>query len=56
MLGRFKTIIVPEINLGQLLKIIRANYLIDAVGINEMRGKMFRIADLVDKTVQIIGR
>ena len=56
VLGRFKTIIVPEINLGQLLKIIRANYLIDAVGINEMRGKMFRIADLVDKTLQIIGR
>ena len=56
VLGRFKTIIIPEINLGQLLKIIRANYLIDAVGINEMRGKMFRIADLVDKTLQIIGR
>ena len=56
VLGRFKTIIVPEINLGQLLKVIRANYLIDAVGINEMRGKMFRIADLVEKTLQIIGR
>ena len=56
VLGRFKTIIVPEINLGQLLKIIRANFLVDAVGINEMRGKMFRIADLVDKTLQIIGR
>ncbi|MCH7847689.1 MAG: 2-oxoacid:acceptor oxidoreductase subunit alpha [Planctomycetes bacterium] len=56
VLGRFKTIIIPEINLGQLLKVIRAEYLIDAVGINEMRGKMFRIADLVEKTLQIIGR
>ena len=56
VLSRFKTIIIPEINLGQLLKVIRADYLIDAVGINEMRGKMFRIADLVEKTLQIIGR
>ena len=34
---------VPEINLGQLLLLLRARYLVDAVGYNRVRGKPFRI-------------
>ena len=56
VMRRFKTIIIPEINLGQLRFLIRAHYLVDAIGINEVKGKMFRVQDLVNKTIEIIQR
>ena len=56
MLGNFKTIIVPEINLGQLIKLIRSEFLIDAIGINEVRGQPFRIDTIVNKTLEIMNR
>ncbi|MCH8824001.1 MAG: 2-oxoacid:acceptor oxidoreductase subunit alpha [Planctomycetes bacterium] len=56
VLGNFKTIIVPEINLGQLVKLIRCEFLIDAIGINEVRGQPFRIDTLVRKTLEIMNR
>ncbi|MHC4710070.1 MAG: 2-oxoacid:acceptor oxidoreductase subunit alpha, partial [Planctomycetota bacterium] len=56
VLGRFKTIVVPEINLGQLLMLIRGQFLVDAIGINEVRGKMFRVDTLVEKTLEILNR
>jgi len=56
VMGRFKTIIIPEINLGQLRLLIRAHFLIDAIGINEMRGKAFLVETLVDRTLEILKR
>jgi 2-oxoglutarate ferredoxin oxidoreductase subunit alpha len=56
VLGRFKTVIIPEINLGQLRMLIRARHLVDAIGINETRGKMFLVDDLVRKTLEIMER
>ena len=41
--------LIPEVNLGQLLLLIRAKYLIDAVGYDKVRGKPFRIAEIVTK-------
>ena len=41
--------LIPEVNLGQLLMLIRARYLIDAVGYDKVRGKPFRIAEIVDE-------
>ncbi|MEE8459525.1 MAG: 2-oxoglutarate ferredoxin oxidoreductase subunit alpha, partial [Phycisphaerales bacterium] len=56
VMGRFKTIIIPEINLGQLRRLIRADFLIDAIGINEVRGKAFLVDTLVNKTLEILNR
>ncbi len=56
VLGRFKTIVIPEINLGQLRALIRAKFLIDVIGINEVRGKMFLVESLVHKTLEILDR
>jgi 2-oxoglutarate ferredoxin oxidoreductase subunit alpha len=56
VLGRFKTIVIPEINLGQLLMLIRGQFLVDAIGINEVRGKMFRVDTLIEKTLEILSR
>jgi 2-oxoglutarate ferredoxin oxidoreductase subunit alpha len=46
VLRNFKRVLIPEINLGQLRMLIRARYLIDAVGLNRVRGKPFRIAEV----------
>jgi len=47
ILGRFKKVLVPEINLGQLVKVIRAEYLVDAQGFNEIRGLPFKVRAIV---------
>ena len=38
LLKRFKKVVIPEINNGQLIKIIRAEYLVDAIGYNKIKG------------------
>lgn len=49
VLGKFDKVIIPEINLGQLSMLIRAKYLIDAIGFNLVKGKPFKVSDLVRK-------
>lgn len=46
MLGRFDHILVPEMNAGQLVTLLRATYLVPAEGLNQVTGKPFRIADI----------
>ncbi|TMD30550.1 MAG: 2-oxoglutarate ferredoxin oxidoreductase subunit alpha, partial [Chloroflexi bacterium] len=48
VLGRYERLLVPEINLGQLSMLVRARYLVDAIGYDRVRGKPFRIAEIVD--------
>jgi 2-oxoglutarate ferredoxin oxidoreductase subunit alpha len=48
VLGRYDKVLVPEINLGQLLKLVRAEFLVDAIGYNRVRGLPFRAAELED--------
>ena len=49
ILKRFKRVVVPELNLGQLSKILRATYLVDAKGINKVQGKPFKVSELVSR-------
>ena len=53
-LKNFKYILVPEINLGQLVKIIRSEYLVDAQGYNVVRGLPLRTRDLKTKLEDIL--
>jgi 2-oxoglutarate ferredoxin oxidoreductase subunit alpha len=46
ILHRFKRVLVPEINLGQLSRILRERYLIDAVGYNRLQGKPFKESEI----------
>jgi 2-oxoglutarate ferredoxin oxidoreductase subunit alpha len=48
VLERYDRVLVPEMNLGQLLKLIRAEFLVDAVGYNRIRGVPFRSSELAD--------
>ena len=47
--------LIPEVNLGQLLMLVRAKYLIDAVGYDRVRGKPFRIAEIVAEAERLLG-
>ncbi|MEW6431392.1 MAG: 2-oxoacid:acceptor oxidoreductase subunit alpha [Myxococcota bacterium] len=49
ILKRFKTVVVPELNLGQLQKILRSTYLVDAKSINKVQGKPFKVSELVSR-------
>ena len=46
ILSQYETVVVPELNLGQLLKIIRAKYLVPAVGLNKVKGQPFKISEI----------
>jgi len=51
---RYDKVLVPEINLGQLLKLVRAEFLVDAVGYNRVRGLPFRAAELEDAVLALL--
>jgi len=46
LLAGFKRVLVPEMNDGQLVKLLRSEYLIDAEGLNKITGQPFKIAEL----------
>ena len=56
VLARFDKVVVPEINTGQLSKLIRAEFLIDTIGINKVRALPFRAGDLEQELLKIMER
>ena len=46
---------MPELNAGQLRMLIRARYLVDAVGFNLVRGKPFQIGEIEAKAESLLG-
>lgn len=55
ILIRFKNVLIPEINMGQLIKIIRAEYLVDAQGLNLVRGKPIGKSKIIEKINVMLG-
>jgi 2-oxoglutarate/2-oxoacid ferredoxin oxidoreductase subunit alpha len=47
VLARYRRVLIPEINTGQLRLLIRGRYLVDAVGLNQVRGKPFPVPEVV---------
>jgi 2-oxoglutarate/2-oxoacid ferredoxin oxidoreductase subunit alpha len=48
VLRRYDRVLIPEMNLGQLLKLVRAEFLVDAIGYNRVRGVPFRASELAE--------
>lgn len=46
---KYKRILVPELNTGQLSLLLRAKYLVDAQGLNKIQGKPFLVSEIVEK-------
>jgi len=54
VLRSYDKVLVPEMNSGQLLQLIRARYLVDAVGYNRVTGKPFKAGEIAD-AIQTAG-
>jgi 2-oxoglutarate ferredoxin oxidoreductase subunit alpha len=54
VLSNFETVIVPEMNLGQLCTMIRAKYLVDAVPFSKVKGRPFQIREIVRKVEEYL--
>ncbi|MCA1578272.1 MAG: 2-oxoacid:acceptor oxidoreductase subunit alpha [Acidobacteria bacterium] len=54
VLAAFDTVIVPEMNLGQLCTMIRAKYLVDAVPFSKVKGRPFQIREIVRKVEEYL--
>ncbi|MEI7979591.1 MAG: 2-oxoacid:acceptor oxidoreductase subunit alpha [Bacteroidota bacterium] len=55
ILKGFKTVVVPELNNGQLVKIIRDKYFIDAIPYNKIQGMPFMSTEVVNKIKEILA-
>jgi 2-oxoglutarate ferredoxin oxidoreductase subunit alpha len=53
-LKSFKQVLIPEMNLGQLRLLLRSKYLVDAKGLNKVRGQPFTIAEIVSGAKAIL--
>jgi 2-oxoglutarate ferredoxin oxidoreductase subunit alpha len=55
VLARYRRVLVPELNLGQLHWILRARYLVDAISYPKVQGKPFKQSELEERIDEILG-
>ncbi len=55
VIGRYRKVLVPEMNMGQLFMVLRAKYLVDAQGYNKIQGQPFKQAEIEAKIEEILG-
>ena len=53
LLREYRKVLVPEINSGQLVRVLRAEYLVDAVGFNRVRGLPLASDEIYDAIIQL---
>ena len=54
ILVKFQKVMIAELNLGQLANIIRAKFLVDAVGLNKVQGKPFTQTEVFNKITELV--
>src|SRR5215468_6551215 len=55
ILREYRKVLVPEINSGQLVRVLRAEYLVDAVGFNRVRGLPLASEEILEGIHQLLG-
>ena len=53
LMSRYKKVLIPELNKGQLSTLIRSDFLVDAIGFNKVQGKPFSVGELVERIDQV---
>lgn len=56
VLRSYPKVLVPELNMGQLLKLIRAEFLIDARGLNKVAGEPFKVSEVEEAILEVLDR
>jgi 2-oxoglutarate ferredoxin oxidoreductase subunit alpha len=54
VLRRFRHVLVPELNLGQLRMLLRARFLVDVIGLNKLRGQPFLTGEIEQRIREIL--
>ncbi len=55
VLGRYTQVLVPEINLGQLSRVLRSEFLVDAKSMSKMQGVPFRVGEIEAAITALLG-
>jgi 2-oxoglutarate ferredoxin oxidoreductase subunit alpha len=53
VLRSYKKVLLPEMNTGQLLKVIRAEFLLDVTGLNKVAGEPFKVSEITEKIMEM---
>lgn len=53
ILKRYKTVLVPELNLGQLSKLLRERYLLEVLPLCKVQGKPFKVSEIYDRILEL---
>jgi 2-oxoglutarate ferredoxin oxidoreductase subunit alpha len=56
LLKGYKKVLVPEMNTGQLRTVLRAEYLVDAIGLNKVSGQPFKITEIEERIRSILEK
>ena len=48
VLRSYDRVLVPEMNLGQLVKILRSEFLVDAISLPKIQGQAFKVGEIID--------
>jgi 2-oxoglutarate ferredoxin oxidoreductase subunit alpha len=54
VMERYRHVLVPEMNMGQLVWLLRAKYLVDAQGFNKIQGRPFKQSEIEGKIEEIL--
>ena len=55
LMGRYKHVLVPELNGGQLSMLLRAKYLVDAIPFTKLQGRPFNISEVAARIEEVLS-
>ncbi|MEN8182053.1 MAG: 2-oxoacid:acceptor oxidoreductase subunit alpha [Myxococcota bacterium] len=55
LLGRFERVLVPELNMGQLARVLRAEFLVPAESLCKVQGQPFRVEEIRARIDEMLG-
>jgi len=53
VLNNYDTVLIPELNLGQLKALIQAKYLVECIGLNKVKGRPFAIVEIEQRIAEL---
>jgi len=53
ILKRYKKVLVPELNMGQLSKLLRERFLVDAISYSKVQGQPFKVSELYNRILEL---
>jgi len=55
IIRNFKHVLVAELNMGQLRTLLRAEFLIDCIGLNKIQGQPFKVREVITAVENLLG-